>query len=307
MASYQVLPGTTAFQTIGAGAGRGLGEMTGSYFDSAQKKREKEEDLARKQEQINLYSKAVQDGDMQLSKLNYDSEGKGQYTYVPRETPEPLMSKNPKEAIMRAMLGLGGEKEAGQVLGVPQPEPINPQQAQDVFPMMSMTGETNNISKTGGPMDYGQAVQQALQSRFAPGMDTSTISRDYLGLPQPKTESESAPKYEDMIRRAVSGEVPYEAVRNQFPSKYKDTADIQSEFSPKIEMSPNFKEGGSSAFDLIKSYFSKNQATLTPETKKVIANIKNQGDLDELLQKRVEYEEAGVDVRAIMEYYGVKE
>jgi hypothetical protein len=44
-------------------------------------------------------------------------------------------------------------------------------------------------------------------------------------------------------------------------------------------------------------------ANYNDSTKKVIANIKVQADIDELLQNRAEYEDAGVDVMAIADYY----
>jgi hypothetical protein len=116
---------------------------------------------------------------------------------------------------------------------------------------------------------------------------------------------EAYPKYDSMIRSAVAGNIPYEDVSKGYPTKYQQVMDIEKQQMP-VGMDPGFKEGTGGMISQLGSYFSGSQAELTPQTKTVIDNIKNRLDLDEFIANEQAYSEAGVDVKAIKEYFGIK-
>ncbi len=75
---------------------------------------------------------------------------------------------------------------------------------------------------------------------------------------------------------------------------------------PPVERAPGFKYGTGGAISRLKSFVSPERAEISADTQKVISNIKNQEDLDELLNNEDAYRAAGVDVEAVKEYFGVK-
>ena len=131
------------------------------------------------------------------------ASGPGGMTTTYRQA-EPLSKDN----IHRALAGMGGEELVGPAFNIPKPMPLPQSMAQSQFPVASMTGQAGDISQSGESMDYGKVVQQALQQKFAPGMDEATISRDYLGLPQPEAEESLPNEFWDEISsiKTMSGE-----------------------------------------------------------------------------------------------------
>lgn len=191
MASYQVLP---AVESGGGAFGEAIGEGLSSYATVSRKRKKKEEKEAKQEERRSAYSQVAKKSGMELSGLTYDEEGKAKYSYKKKEDPKDDILKDPAKTIKKAMLGIGDLEPVGEAFDIARPTPMAPKVAESEFPIASLTGQTP--SATGGPMDYGQVVQQALKSRFAPGVDQSVISRDFLGLPQepaPKTPKADVP------------------------------------------------------------------------------------------------------------------
>jgi len=116
----------------------------------------------------------------------------------------------------------------------------------------------------------------------------------YLHYPNPKQYIFS--RIQEKVRRGMAT-----TQERKWMEKYLDDMDMErygKERTP-ISKNPNFQEGGG-----IKALLNPNVAQISPETQQVIDNIKTEGDLDELLDKRDEYAAAGVDIDAILEYFG---
>ena len=230
MASYPNIlppPQTDGFlQGLGRGISQGSNAYTtaasSDYFEQLKEKRKREQEQAQQKLQAEETNKAIEKSGLNPYQV---SSGPSGMTTTYRQ-PEPLSKDN----INRAMAGMGGEELVGPAFNVPRPMPLPQSMAQSQFPVSSMTGQAGNISQSGGSMDYGKIVQQALRQKFAPGMDDATISRDYLGLPQPEAELTPETKnvieniknkadleefLENEIEYAVSG-VNIKAVRKYF-------------------------------------------------------------------------------------------
>lgn len=66
-----------------------------------------------------------------------------------------------------------------------------------------------------------------------------------------------------------------------------------------IKKSPLFTEGSG-----LPAFLSPNKAKITPATRSVISNIKSEFDFKEFLEDIEDYAAAGVDTKAILEYFG---
>lgn len=86
----------------------------------------------------------------------------------------------------------------------------------------------------------------------------------------------------------------------QYPEKVTTVKKLQPFHTP-VTKSPLFKEGKGLA-----AFRSPHIAKLTLTTKAFIPQIKTQADLDELIERRSEAEAKGIDVDAILEYFGVR-
>ena len=106
-----------------------------------------------------------------------------------------------------------------------------------------------------------------------------------------------------MAKRAISGEFDYNTLKKSYPAEIDKINKMENEFTPSVA-NPNFTEGTGSPVSRVKSLFSKNQAELTAQTKMVIGNIKSKADLDEFINDQEEYANQGVDVNAVLEYFG---
>jgi len=113
-------------------------------------------------------------------------------------------------------------------------------------------------------------------------------------------EKAAKPNYNDYVKKAAAGEITWDHVINEFPTKVNQIKKLKDEFTP-IESNPNFKEGWG-----IPAWLDPNKAKITPETRKVIGNIKTKADLQELLDNEKDYTSEGVDVKAVREYFGIK-
>jgi len=190
MASYpKVLPAQPDYgflQGLAGGLGKGAGLYSQAALKSAFADKSAEKKAARAEEGRSKFAEAAKKSGLKLSGLKYDEEGKGSYSYELEEDPRAGIIKNPKKAIMQAMMGIGDLGDVGETFAVERPKPLPKKTAEAAFPVASLTGQAKDISSTGGPMDYNKVVQQAMKKRFAPGVSQDVISRDFLGLPQEK-------------------------------------------------------------------------------------------------------------------------
>ena len=105
------------------------------------------------------------------------------------------------------------------------------------------------------------------------------------------------------VNRARTGEIDWEELEDAYPDKIDTINKIKKQVT-KVSQAPSFKTGTGGLISRMKSFFSTRQAEITPTTQKVIDNIKTEADLEELKKNRKDYEANGVDVRAILEYFG---
>lgn len=164
IASYRVLP---AVSSGGGEFGEAIGSGISSYVDASLKRKKKE----KAEEKKSAYHKAALESGMELSGLSYDEAGKGKYSYKKKKDPGEAILKDPGKTIKRAMLGLGDPETIGPAFDIARPEPVETLHG----PIIGAADQ-----------DYGQVVQRALKERFAPNVEQSVISRDFLGLPQEK-------------------------------------------------------------------------------------------------------------------------
>lgn len=137
-----------------------------------------------------------------------------------------------------------------------------------------------------------------------PGGETLKEKRETrLGGGTTKGLSESA-RFREDIKNFRAGITTYEDLEEKYPDKIDTLQKIRKQVTPKVEKSAKFKAGTGGAISNLKSFFSKDQAELNDVTRKVIANIKTEGDLAELLKDAELYESEGVDIKAIKEYFG---
>jgi len=120
-------------------------------------------------------------------------------------------------------------------------------------------------------------------------------------------------KFDDVIQKAISGEINFDEVKQKFPLKRKaiedleDRLDVEAQLSATVEQDPAFTKGTGTPVSHIKSFFSGSQAEVDEKTQGVIDQIKTQEDIDELILRRDEAEQEGIDVDAILEAFGIKE
>lgn len=110
-----------------------------------------------------------------------------------------------------------------------------------------------------------------------------------------------AEEFNDALSQAVRGEISWDDVRRDYPTKLDEIEEAYLRNKP-VFKSPKFREGFG-----IPALMSERIAKLTPPTRRVIENIKNEYDLKEFLNKITDYEEAGVDARAVLEYFGIEQ
>lgn len=138
-----------------------------------------------------------------------------------------------------------------------------------------------------------QVTPEQLRAVLRSSVENDPWKRQALGIPQEKETK--TPTFEENLRSAIEGKMPWEELEAQYPtqSKLKDIRAAKSSNTP-ISKDPEFKD---------KKFFGMID-TLNDESKRVVDNLKNQADLDELIENKEDYEEAGVDVDAILSYFG---
>lgn len=105
--------------------------------------------------------------------------------------------------------------------------------------------------------------------------------------------------YRDDLNSARRGEMTWNTLKGKYPDKTDAIEKVRRAFLPKLEKSPKFRTGRG-----LSALISRDIAKLDAKTIKVIRQIENQEDLDELLERRGEAKIQGIDVDAILEYFG---
>lgn len=186
MASYQptILPAPRqygfleGFSEAFPGA---MGSAASIYGEAAIKDKFEAKKKKRAEEEISKYGEAMKNGGYDVDSSTIDEEGNVKYTYKKKETPQETFSKDPQKAIKQAMLGVGTE-DIGQVLNIPQPQAMSPENVSSQFPMAAMQGQ--QMGAAGGPLkSYGDTVKSALMDQYAPGYTLEQVNRDMMGLP----------------------------------------------------------------------------------------------------------------------------
>jgi len=215
----------------------------------------------------------------ELDELTVDKDGKLKRSFKKPESISDKVIKNPAKSIQRAILGIDDAGGVTDALGLKRTEgPVGPE-------------------GTHNPMI------EALREKFAGGAADDVIGRDFLGLPAPKAEKKL--NFNDAAVEAISGN-DFGNLRTLFPTKFDAIQKIEDQNTP-VTKDPDFKEGTGGLISRVRSFFSGKQAELTTETKTVIENIKNKADLNEFIEDIEDYKEAGVDTKAILEFFGVKQ
>jgi len=145
---------------------------------------------------------------------------------------------------------------------------------------------------------YNQ-IQKKKQSNMPLSKKEQDFENKYLGISAKDAKLTYNERYDRDVLSAEKGELAWEELSNKYPRKREEIDEFKSiATSPLVSKSPKFREGKG-----LKALFSGDVARLKPKTKSAIKNIKNENDLQELLANRSDYETAGVDVKAILEYF----
>ncbi len=147
------------------------------------------------------------------------------------------------------------------------------------------------------------------ESGYSPEKAFKAVSGQKLTEPggTDELDTTAAGKFRSLVKQARAGTVPWQDVKNKYPDKLDKIEKIERASSPEIKRSPQFKMGTGGLISRGRSFFRKTQAELTPTTLKVIEQIETEADLKELLERKEEAIGMGIDVKAILEYFGVSE
>jgi hypothetical protein len=118
-----------------------------------------------------------------------------------------------------------------------------------------------------------------------PGMNGPTIARKPNSL-------------NSDLASAIKGDISFDDVKTKYPTAVDRIEKVRLQRTP-VFKSSKFKEG----FGL-PALMSEDIAKLKPQTKAVISNIKNQYDLQHFISNMTKYQDAGIDTKAVMEYFG---
>jgi len=201
----------------------------------------------------------------------------------------PMESILSKEEIEKAapFKSFGKTAEGGEIL---MPSDYTFKDGQILDKSGNMVGEYDPSKP---PTTYVESLKSALKDKIL----GNVFAREAFGIPK-AAEANDAEKFRQQLQSAKEGKMTWDELVTAYPDKVEQIKKLQKEHTP-VEKNPEFKEGAG-----LPAYFSKNIAKLDTTTKTVIKNIKTEGDLEELILNKKKYEEAGVDVNAILEYFG---
>lgn len=172
----------------------------------------------------------------------------------------------------------------GQLAERQQAEQQRKQTMQDMFMKALMEAEIKK--KYASPAEPGKYSKEALEFEKAKASFKPPSTQDIKQL------------YETDVKKAISGQVPWESLRFKYPLKTKEIGELRPQFTP-MTKSPQFQQGGG-----LPALFSRFKAKITPQTQAVIDNIKTEADWNHFIENLEDYQKAGIDTKAIMEYFG---
>ena len=102
----------------------------------------------------------------------------------------------------------------------------------------------------------------------------------------------------------MSGESDWKTLQSTHPTKIKQIKELKLQQTP-VEKASDFQFGTGGLISRVRSRFSPNMAEVPDKkTLQVLNNIKSEADWKEFLADLADYQAAGVDVKAIQEYFG---
>jgi len=107
------------------------------------------------------------------------------------------------------------------------------------------------------------------------------------------------------IGKAMRGEEDWADIKAKYPLHIEKINKLKMQTTP-VSANPQFKRGTGGLISKVRSYLNPNQAEISATTQKVISNIKTEADMKEFMDKMDKYAAAGVDTKAILEYFGVQ-
>lgn len=115
--------------------------------------------------------------------------------------------------------------------------------------------------------------------------------------------------YDEDLRNTIRGETTYEELKDKYPLKRKQIEEIEAREKPVLPQK-GFVAGTGGPISRLKSFFRPKQAELDAETIDTIKQVRTESDKRKLKleladpMKRRLYEQSGVDVKALEEYFG---
>lgn len=254
-----------------------------------------------------------------VGKVHYGR--KKEETLKPSELHNQLKAELEQKAVKDGLESLSEAEKF--IVGYKEPVIKTPAE-KGVFELDATTGQMKEMGKVpagstvfkkekaaaGGPRSYSDAMKQleleALQQLDKGGYDNLTASQKLLVGQKEKKETgktSDSEKFRTDLQQAIEGKKDWNDLTQDWPDRVETITKMQETYRkralPSLEKSPEFVEGGG-----IKAWLSPNRANINDKTRRVIEQIKNEEDLQEFIDRKSEAESKGIDVDAILEYFG---
>lgn len=160
----------------------------------------------------------------------------------------------------------------------------------------------------GTPEEFGfkdQAEMDEARAGLEGKVKTDAYLRKYFGYPEPeepKKPEDEKRNFDVDIQKVIEGQSTWDDLRKRWGSKADDIDKIQSQHTP-LQKSEKFKEGWG-----LTALRSPNVAKINEGTKYALTKIKSEKDYSDLMADYAKdpqsFKDAGVDIKAIKEYFG---
>ena len=160
-----------------------------------------------------------------------------------------------------------------------------------------------NILRTTQP-DLFQAIQEG-QPAEVPEGTVFDLKLGGAGTVKIGKEPTYYEQYDQDIRNAEAGKIGWEELGTKYPRRreeieeFKEQARINTLLAEPLEKSPKFRQGRG-----LSAYVSKDIANIDEKTLKIAEQIETLGDLAELVERADEAKGKGIDIAALLEYFG---
>jgi hypothetical protein len=158
------------------------------------------------------------------------------------------------------------------------------------------------LAGIGLPEDYGFQTRQEMdeaKNSLREEISADKHLKEYFGI---KDEKDEKPNFDRDIESVIEGQLSWDDLRKKWGSEV-DTIEKLKPYHTPIEKDPEFKEGKGLA-----AWKSPKIANINESTKYALNQIKTEKDYNDLMadynKNPKQFKEAGVDVKAIMEYFG---